>query len=150
MKTRFLMISTLFLMIFSSLSGQSTLFSPDSDPQFFADNAPYTATFTELALNRPLGFLFYDLTTDELLAGVNITQQLPVVSAIKGPVLIYFLNFVPSEIWGILPVEYWNVGRDDVPEEFIGVWDNHYDILNDVYRMIVYSDNFSTGDVLLY
>lgn len=150
MKTRFLMISTLFLMIFSSLSGQSTLFSPDSDPQFFADNAPYTATFTELALNRPLGFLFYDLTTDELLAGVNITQQLPVVSAIKGPVLIYFLNFVPSEIWGSLPVEYWNVGRDDVPEEFIGVWDNHYDILNDVYRMIVYSDNFSTGDVLLY
>lgn len=150
MKMRFLMIFALFLMIFTSLSAQSTLFSPDSDPQFFADNAPYTATFTELALNRPLGFLFYDLTADELLAGVNITQQLPVVSAIKGPILIYFLNFVPSEIWGSLPVEYWNTKRADVPEAYLGAWDSYYDILNDAYRMIVYSDNFSTGDVLAY
>jgi hypothetical protein len=147
---RFLIIIAVVWMIIGGISAQSSLFSPDSDPQTLVDNAPYTAIFTELAQNRPLGFLLYDLTADELLAGVNITQQLPVVSAIKGPILIYFLHFVPSEIWGSLPVEFWNAKRDAVPEAFLDAWDSHYDILNDLYRMIVYSDNFSTGDVLLY
>ncbi|MCU0480962.1 MAG: hypothetical protein MUE54_07090, partial [Anaerolineae bacterium] len=71
-------------------------------------------------------------------------------SAIKGPILMYFFKFVPADVWGSLPVDYWNVGRDAVPEDYIGAWDAHHDILNDVFRMIVYSDNYSTGDVLMY
>ena len=146
---RFLII-LLMLFVVMGLSAQSSFFPPESDPTAIAENAPYTAIFTELAQSRPLGFLLYDLSQDELLAGVNIVQQLPVVSAIKGPILMYFLKFVPIDVWGGVPVDYWNVGRDDVSEAYISAWDIHHDILNDLFRMIVYSDNYSTGDVLIY
>jgi len=147
---RLLIIIFILVIGFGTLSAQESLFSPNSDLVAFADNAPYSATFTELALRRPLGFLLYDLTADELLAGVNIVQQLPVASAIKGPILMFFLEHVSPDVWGSVPVDYWNVGRDAVPEAYLTTWDEHHDILNDIYRMIVYSDNFSTGDVLYY
>jgi hypothetical protein len=147
---RFLFIFLMLLGVIGATSAQTPFFPPNSDPVALADSAPHSATFKELAENRPLGFLLYDLTTDELLAGVNITQQLPVVSAIKGPILMFFLEFVPSDVWGSVPVEYWNAKRDAVPDVYLTAWDAHYDILNDIYRMIVYSDNYSTGDVLYY
>jgi len=93
--------------------------------------------------------VFYDLTADDLLAGIDIDKQMPVVSAIKGPVLMYFFYYVDPSVWDTVPVEYW-AETEEIPEEYRADWATHRDILRDLYRMIVLSDNISTGNVLRY
>ncbi|PJF22166.1 MAG: hypothetical protein CUN56_07385 [Phototrophicales bacterium] len=125
-------------------------FPPGMDIPAVVEAAPYSARFAELGFNRPLSFFFYDLTNDELLAGVDIEKQLPMVSAIKGPILMYFLTHVPADVWNSVPVMYWHARAADVPAEYGEAWQTHHLILRDLYRMIVYSDNYSTGNVLAY
>lgn len=114
-------------------------------------DAPHTARFVDLKLNRPLTLFFYDVTNDEMLAGIDVDKQMPVVSAVKGPILMYFFDVVPEEIWNTVPVELWNI-RDAalIPQYYRPAWDQHREILRDLYRMIVVSDNISTGNALRY
>ncbi|MFW5691165.1 MAG: hypothetical protein ACOCXZ_01580 [Chloroflexota bacterium] len=125
-------------------------FTPGADTAAITAAAPYSARFDELALNRPLTALLYDLSANRLLAGLDIDKQMPVVSAVKGPVLLYFLHRVDPAVWGGVPVEYWNAAPDDVPEAYQADWEAHRAILRDLHRMIVYSDNVSTGNAIAY
>lgn len=139
------------LMVILMFGMQSAdFFPPETDIPAAIESAPYSERFAELGFNRPLSFLLYDLTNEELLAGVDIEKQLPMVSAIKGPVLMYFFYHVPADVWNSVPVEYWNVSAAQVPAEYGAAWQEHNAILRDLYRMIVYSDNYSTGNVLGY
>lgn len=134
------------------ISAQEPPFFPaEQDIPATVEAAPYTAVFTQLSTERPLTFLLYDLTQERLLAGVDIDKQMPVVSAIKGPILMYFMAVVPPEIWDSVPAQYWaSRSANDVPEAYREAWAEHQDMLRGLYRMIVYSDNYATGDALLY
>lgn len=126
-------------------------FPPEEALQASMEAAPYTPLFAELSTERPLTFLLYDLGQEQLLAGVEIEKQMPVVSAIKGPILMYFMATVPPDVWDSVPAEYWaSRSVNDLPETYQAAWHEHQDILRRLYRMIVYSDNFATGDALLY
>lgn len=134
-----------------TLAQAETFFPAGADVAALSADAPYTARFAELGHNRPLAILLYDLETDALLAGVDIDKQMPVVSAIKGPILMYFLSVVPDDVWDAVPTEYWPAQKAaDVAPEYRAAWESRRDVLRDLYRMIVVSDNVSTGNSLLY
>lgn len=146
-----LFISTLGLWFGSVKAQESPFFPPEDSPQTLTDAAPYTPIFAQLSTERPLTFLLYDLSQEQLLAGVDIDKQMPVVSAIKGPILLYFMAVVPPDVWDSVPAEYWaSRSANEIPEAYHAAWHEHQDILRRLYRMIVYSDNFATGDALLY
>lgn len=131
--------------------GDSDFFPPGTDTAVQVADAPYSDLFTELILYRPLTLVFYDLTAGELLAGIDIDKQMPVASAVKGPILLYFLTHVDRAVWGRVPVAYWHTDHPDaVPFHYRRAWHTHRAILRDLYRMIVFSDNASTGNVLFY
>jgi hypothetical protein len=130
---------------------QVDFFPPEIDPAGASADAPYSARFAELGFNRPLTIMFYDLTDASLLAGVEIDKQMPVVSAIKGPILLYFFYYVDPAVWDSVPVAYWTeTNALEVPIAYRTRWEDHRAILRDLYRMIVNSDNASTGNVLRY
>src|SRR5258708_754650 len=66
--------------------------------------------------------------------GVNIDDQYSVASAFKGPVAIFFFENTPREVWGELPIEYWNVDKaDKIPDNYKSAWEDHHVILKAVY-----------------
>ncbi len=111
--------------------------------------APLNDLFAELTGISAIGLLLYDMTNNQLLAGLKTEQVLPVASAFKAGVLMYFLNQVDESVWGSVPVEYWPV-RSGVPETYQDAWQQHNAILNHLYQMIVISDNPATGVALQY
>lgn len=114
-------------------------------------DAPYTSVVQSAKGNRPLTVFFYDVTNSVLLANVDMEKQMPVVSAVKGPILMYFFDVVDPEVWGSVPVELWTVqNENDVPAYYRDLWREHRTILRDLYRMIVVSDNIATGNALAY
>lgn len=144
------LIAILLVVIPMHADGSSDIFAPDAEPDAVAANAPHTERFQELASRRALSLLVYDLDAETTLAGIDVYKQMPVVSAIKGPVLLYFLQRVESRVWASVPVEHWHAEREDVPARYQSAWEAHRDILRDLYRMIVYSDNVATGNALTY
>lgn len=135
----------------SAAQEDDAFFPPDANVTSQVTNAPHTFRFVELAERRPLTLVLYDLTGGDLLAGIDINKQMPVVSAIKGPILLYFFYHVPDDVWNRVPVEYWNArSADSVSSQYLEDWETHRTILRDLYRMIVFSDNASTGNALLY
>lgn len=121
----------------------STLVTPET-----AESASYSDEFAEIIGESELGFILYDLDGDELLAAVNAQEQLPVASAFKGPVALYFFNQVPPEYWSV-PVEYWhNDPNQPIDEAHQEAWAQHGAILHDMFLMITKSDNPATGNVL--
>ncbi len=114
-------------------------------------DAPLSSRLAEIKVNRPLTVFFYDVTNSILLANVDMEKQMPVVSAVKGPILMYFFDVVDPTVWNSIPVELWNVRNiNEVPDFYRAQWQQHRDILRDLYRMIVVSDNISTGNALRY
>jgi hypothetical protein len=114
-------------------------------------DAPYSSVIQNAKENRPLSVFFYDVTNSVLLANVDMEKQMPVVSAVKGPILMYFFDVVDPEVWGSVPVELWNLrDESDIPPYYKDLWLEHRTILRDLYRMIVVSDNIATGNALAY
>jgi hypothetical protein len=141
----------LSLLSLSPAGAQEDNFFDAEQTATITENAPYTTQFQSLVLYRSFTFVLYDLTDETLLAAIAPEHQMPVVSAIKGPIFIYFCAQVDEQVWNTVPTDYWETYTpDDVPEEFRETWQEHRSILNDLYRMIVYSDNHATGNVLLY
>jgi hypothetical protein len=115
------------------------------------EQSKYNHLFQEIIGQRSASFLAFNLTTQEVIAGVNANELMPVASAIKGPILLYFLDTVDESVWSSVPVEFWNAkNAQEIPEVYRESWLMHGSILKDLWRMIVLSDNVSTGNVLAY
>lgn len=112
---------------------------------------PHNALLMDAKGNRPLTVFFYDVTNSVLLSNIDMDKQMPVVSAVKGPILMYFFDVVDPEVWNSVPVELWTIQDEtQVPPYYRDLWREHRVILRDLYRMIVVSDNISTGNALAY
>ncbi len=84
-------------------------------------------------------------------SGYNQSEQYPVASAFKGPVAIYFFENVSQDIWGSVPIPYWNVSKAEaVPEDYRAAWTQHHDLFKNLYMMAILSENDATGRVLTY
>jgi hypothetical protein len=123
-----------------------------------AVNAPYNEDFLQLIQAsqdcgnaQPGGavtMLVYDVTGQRPLVAISEEDQMPVASAFKGPLLIYALSEIDSEIWTSVPAEYWSQSGK-IPDEYLPLLREHW-ILSRIYDMIVDSSNWAAGVVLDY
>ena len=113
--------------------------------------APLNELYTGAMDSRPIGMILHNLTENQLLVAVQTEQLMPVASAFKAGVLMYFIHQVDPAVWNSVPVEYWLAQDDDeLPEEYRAAWREHAYILRDLNQMIMISDNPATGRVLGY
>lgn len=116
---------------------------------------PYTAPMNEhfeaLTYGHTIGLVLYDLKNSRLMAALQSEKLLPVASAFKSGVLLYFIDQVDADVWGGVPVEFWDASStEDMPEDYHESFKKHRAILRTLYQMIVLSDNVATGTVLAY
>lgn len=116
---------------------------------------PYTAPMNEhfeaVASGHTIGIILYDLKKSRLLTALSSEKPLPIASAFKAGLLMYFVDQVDVDVWGHVPVEYWNANsKDDMPEAVRDSWRQHRAILRTLYQTIVLSDNVATGTVMSY
>ncbi|HLA44790.1 MAG TPA: L,D-transpeptidase, partial [Aggregatilineales bacterium] len=105
----------------------------------------------EQAVGGAVSFILYDITHNHLLVAIQPESLMPVASAFKVGALLYFIKNVDQEIWNTLPVEFWNTLQlDNIPEQYQAHWQRHNQILRDLYRMTVFSDNDAVTRVLRY
>jgi len=113
--------------------------------------APMNAHFEAVTYGHNLGLILYDLKNSRLMTALQSEKLLPVASAFKSGVLMYFVDQIDAEVWGTVPVEHWNANSsDDMAEEYRENWKDHRAILRTLYQMIVLSDNVATGTALAY
>jgi len=113
--------------------------------------APMNAHFEVATYGHTLGLILYDLKNSRLMTALQSEKLLPVASAFKSGVLIYFIDQIDAEVWGNVPVEFWNASSsDEMPEEYHASWKKHRAILRTLYQIIVLSDNVATGTALAY
>ena len=125
---------------------------------FPSDGLPYSDLFlNELQTDQICGedgpepassLFFVDLSNRKPLAAISPDQQMPVASAFKGPLLMYALSNLDSEIWGSVPVKYWNQ-EGQIPEGDLLILRENW-ILSRLYNMIVHSSNKAAAEVLVY
>ncbi len=114
-------------------------------------DAPLNFRFSQMIGSATIGMVLYDLNAGRLLAGLQTEKPLPVASAFKAGMLLYFLRTVDERVWSGVPVTYWNaVSANDVPEPYRESWNDHRAILRDLYNSLVMSGNETTGAVLAY
>lgn len=113
--------------------------------------APMNIPFERVIGRGNIGVLLYDLENTRLMTALAPENPLPVASAFKAPVLMYFVDTVDPAVWNSVPVTYWNTPSSrDVPEQYRESFREHQAILQALYNMIVISDNPATGIVLSY
>ncbi|MBU0758703.1 MAG: class A beta-lactamase-related serine hydrolase [Nanoarchaeota archaeon] len=97
-------------------------------------------------LRYEIGIFIYDLTKNEILVAIQPDKPLGFASAIKGPILIYYLdtmNYLDSSDIGKQPEDIWSLPVTE--------WDHEQgSIETSVYKMIRLSDNLATSRVLGY
>lgn len=116
---------------------------------------PYTAPMNEhfegVIGRHPFSVILYDIQQGRLLTALATENLFPVASMFKAGVLFYFLDQVSADVWGRVPVQYWDASaQGDVPEAWRDDWRRHQAILRAVHQMIVLSGNAVTGEVLAY
>ena len=113
--------------------------------------APMNEHFEIATYGHTLGLILYDLKNSRLMTALSSEKPLPVASAFKSALIMYFVDQVDHEVWGRVPVQYWNANsKNDLPEDLRDIWNKHRAILRTLYQTIVLSDNFATGAVLSY
>lgn len=125
------------------------------DNYLAALETPYTAPMNEhfeiLTAGHTLGLILYDLKNSRLMTALSSEKPLPVASAFKCALIMYFVDKVDAEVWGTVPVEYWNAkGKNEIPEEYHASWNTNRAILRSLYQTLVLSDNFATGAIMSY
>ncbi len=135
-------------------------FENDTAADFVADyltamDMPYTAPlnyiFERIVGRDKVGLLLYDVNDGRLMAALSPENPLPVASAFKAPLLMYFLDVVDRDVWSGVPVQHWNaVGPEVVPEEFRDASRRNFVIRRALWQMLALSDNATTGQVLSY
>ncbi|MEQ8671651.1 MAG: serine hydrolase [Aggregatilineales bacterium] len=114
-------------------------------------DAPLNIHFESVLQRNSVGLILYDLDNTRLVTAMGSENPLPVASAFKGPVLMYFIDRVEPSVWSTVPVEYWDASSSqDVPEAYQADWQENRTILRALYQMLVLSDNITTGTVLSY
>lgn len=116
---------------------------------------PYTAPMNEhfegVIGRNPVSVILYDVQQGRLLTALATENLFPVASMFKAPALFYFIDQVASDVWGKVPVSYWNASaQGEVPEQWRADWRSNQAILRALYQMIVMSGNAVTGEVLAY
>lgn len=95
--------------------------------------------------------LIYDIYNNHLLTALKTEAPMPIASSFKGPLLFYFLDQIDSSIWNELPIEYWSItNQEAIPSSYLPAWSKHINILNNLFRAVVLSDNESAGRVFAY
>lgn len=116
-----------------------------------ANHAPLNELFYSVIGDHSLSFILYNLSNHRLISAIQPENLLPIASAFKAPLLMYFIYMIDAGVWNSIPVEYWgSVRADQVPDEYLPAWNRHNNILRDLYKMITISDNDATGRVLAY
>lgn len=112
------------------------------------------ATINDIVGTRNMGVAVIPLgSAIDTLAEVSfhIDDQTSVASAFKGPVALYFFENTDPTIWKSVPVRYWaELNELVVPDAYDAAWRQNHWLLRDVYKMLVESDNDSTGNILDY
>lgn len=130
-------------------------------PQHILDNylqaleQPYTAPLNEhferLIGRNPISIILYDVEQGHLLTALATENLFPVASMFKAAVLFYFVDQISEDVWGSVPLQYWNASsQGEVPEQWREDWRRNQAILRALYQMIVMSGNTVTGEVLGY
>lgn len=113
--------------------------------------APMNLPFERVLGAANVGLLLYEVSAARLLVALQPENPLPVASAFKAPLLMYFVDQVPREVWASVPVEHWNAASSSgLPAAYREAWTAHQHILRALYQTIVLSDNATTGTVLGY
>jgi hypothetical protein len=113
--------------------------------------APMNEHFEGVIGRNPFSLILYDVQQGRLLTALATENLFPVASMFKAPVLFYFLDQVSADVWGRVPVSYWNASaQGEVPEPWRDDWRGNQAILRALYQMIVMSGNAVTGEVLAY
>jgi beta-lactamase class A len=125
------------------------------DNYLSALETPYTAPMNEhfetITSGHTIGLILYDLKKSRLMTALSSEKPLPVASAFKAGLLMYFVDQIDADVWGTVPVEYWNANsKDEMPEDFHDSWQANRVILRTLYQTIVLSDNVATGTVMAY
>lgn len=116
---------------------------------------PYTAPMNEhfevLTSGHIVGLILYDLKNSRLMTALSSEKPLPVASAFKSGLIMYFVDQIDAEVWGTVPVIHWNANStNDMAEEYHESWKQHRMILRYLYQTLVLSDNVATGAVMSY
>lgn len=116
---------------------------------------PYTAPMNEhfeaVTYGHVLGLILYDLKQSRLMTALSTEKPLPVASAFKSALIMYFVDVVDAEVWANVPVQYWNASsKEELPESARDSWNKHRVILRYLHQTLVLSDNFATGAVMSY
>ncbi len=113
--------------------------------------APLNLHFERVIGSNKISLLLYDVKNASLLTALAPEDRLPVASAFKAPLVMYFLDQIPEDVWANVPVEHWNaVSANDLPERARPHWQQHNAILRALHQSTVFSDNYATGEVLSY
>ncbi|MEO1440100.1 MAG: L,D-transpeptidase [Chloroflexota bacterium] len=113
--------------------------------------APLNIYIQRVIRSGNISLLMYDVNNAQLLAGLNPENPLPVASAFKAALPMWFVDTVDRDVWNSVPVEHWNApAASEVPEAYRDHWRRHGVILRDLYRTLVFSDNHATGVILGY
>lgn len=147
--------ATLTMPIRAWVNTQSNILPDYTSAYLSALEAPYIAPLNEhfeaLIERQSIGLLLYDVQHGRLITALGTENLLPVASAFKAPVLLYFVDVIDPAVWGRVPVLHWNApSAQDVPEAWREDWRTHQAILRALYEMLVFSGNAVTGAVLAY
>ncbi|MEM6530376.1 MAG: serine hydrolase [Chloroflexota bacterium] len=113
--------------------------------------APLNIYMQRVIKSGNISLLLYDVNSARLLVGHNPENPLPVASAFKAALPMWFVDTVDRDVWNSVPVEHWNAAAaSEVPEAYRDHWRRHGVLLRDLYRTIVFSDNHATGLILGY
>lgn len=113
--------------------------------------APLNTELYDAGAGRSVGAIVYDMTNEKLIASLQSEAPLPIASAFKAAVLMFFVDTVDPEVWSSVPIQYWGTNDiNEVPERYHEAWRTHQGVLSDLYWMIVISDNPATGRALGY
>ncbi len=113
--------------------------------------APLNVYMERIIGSENVSLLLYDINTGQLLTGLRPENPLPVASAFKAALPMWFVDTVEREVWNSVPVQYWDANAaSEVPEEFRDAWRSHSAVLRDLYRALVFSNNPTTGTTMAY
>lgn len=113
--------------------------------------APLNIYMERIIGGQNISLVLYDMNSGQLLTGLAPENPLPVASAFKAALPMWFVDTIDRDVWNTVPVEYWNAAASsELPEAYRESWRQHGAILRDLYRTIVFSDNFTTGTILSY
>ena len=114
-------------------------------------NAPLTNLFAAQIERGQVTLILYNLSARQPIATIFPDTIMPVASAFKAGVLMYFVHQIEESVWNRVPVQYWDAdSMYDMPLIYRDNWQQNRYLLRDLYRMIVLSDNPAVGRTLSY